>query len=592
MIHHDGSALYVPEQQPQLGAEATVWLRTSPEVTAVHVRSTPDGEPRITAAKPERRSCAPGSGEELWWRAEVPVRNPLTRYRFLVEDGRGPYNWYTARGRHDHEVPDDADFRLVSHPAPASWTADAVVYQIFPDRFARSAAADGRATPDWAIPCGWDDRVIDELPEVSRQLYGGDLDGIAERLDHIQALGANTVYLTPIFPARSNHRYDASTFDRIDPLLGGDAALGRLADALHARGMRLIGDVTTNHTGDAHEWFHDPARRDHYYFASDGGYESWCGVSSLPKLNWNSAALRARFVSDPDSVVKRWLTGTDGRPLLDGWRVDVANMTGRRGADDLAHEVSRLVARAVREVGSQAMLVAEHNYSSGSDLDLDGWQGAMNYAGFLRPVWTWLRDPDLDFTHFLGVPGNVPSRAGTAMVATMVTALATMSWRSWTHSWTMLGTHDSARIRTVVGHPDRVEVAAGLLATLPGTPMIFAGDELGLVGRGGEDARRTMPWHAPDRWHRPTLRRYTDLLRLRNDQPALRHGGLRFAHVDADAVAYWRETADARLLILARRASGSPVALPGVTGDNLYGGAALDGELPGDGPTFQVWRCA
>jgi alpha-glucosidase len=587
MIHHDGSALHVPDQEPRLGEDVTVFLRTSPEVTAVHARSSPDGDPVFREAKIDRQV-----GDEVWWRMEVPLRNPVTRYRFLVEDGTGPYEWYNAGGRFAHEVPDDADFRLVAGAQPASWSNDAAIYEIFPDRFARSAAADGRPTPDWAIPCAWDDPVIDTLPEVTRQFYGGDLDGVAAHLDHIQALGANTVYLTPIFPAPSNHRYNASSFAHIDPLLGGDAALGRLAEALRARGMRLIGDVTTNHTGDLHDWFKDPALRDFYYYDENGDYEAWYGIPSLPKLNWNSAGLRRRMVTDPDSVIRHWLRSPSGAGYFDGWRVDVANMTGRRAADDLTHEVSRLVARTVAEVAPDAMLVGEHNYSAGSDLDVGGWQGAMNYGGFLRPVWTWLRGDDLDFTHFLGVPGNVPRRPATALVAAMGAAMASMSWRSWTHSWNVLGTHDSARIRTITGDRDRVEVAAGLLATLPGTPMIFMGDELGMVGRNGEDARRPMPWQDRSRWDEVTLRRYTDLLRLRREQPALRHGGLRFAYADADAVAFWRETAQQRLLVLARRAAGAPVQVPGVgTGTNLYGGAPLDGALPGDGPTFQVWSC-
>ena len=120
-----------------------------------------------------------------------------------------------------------------------------MVYQIFPDRFARSAAAADRPLPDWAIPCDWDTPVAVSRPETPYQFYGGDLDGIIERLDHIAGLGANTVYLTPVFPARSNHRYDAAAFDRVDPLLGGDEALRRLADAVRARGWRLIGDLTT-----------------------------------------------------------------------------------------------------------------------------------------------------------------------------------------------------------------------------------------------------------------------------------------------------------------------------------------------------------
>ena len=170
-------------------------------------------------------------------------------------------------------------------------------------------------------------------------MYGGDLDGIARRLDHIAALGANTVYLTPFFPARSNHRYDASAFDRVDPLLGGDAALARLAAAVHGRGWRLLGDLTTNHTGDGHPWFTDRAR-DFYYFRPGGGYESWLGYPSLPKLNWGSAELRRRFTDGDPALARRAVR-------LDGWRVDVANMTGRRGADDWTHEVAALLRRAV-----------------------------------------------------------------------------------------------------------------------------------------------------------------------------------------------------------------------------------------------------
>ncbi|MER7006966.1 glycoside hydrolase family 13 protein [Dactylosporangium sp. NPDC000555] len=564
--HHDGSALYVPDQNPRLGAVVDVWLRTGPDVRAVHVRSIEDGEPRFAPATAERR------GGELWWRAGILVRNPVTRYRFHV-DG----DWYTVLGRFAHDVPDETDFRLVAHHGLAPWTREAIVYQIFPDRFARSATAP--ATPDWAVRCDWDEPVDGRGPLASRQWYGGDLDGIARRLDHIQDLGADTVYLTPFFPARSNHRYDAVAFDRVDPLLGGDRALRRLADALHTRGMRLVGDLTTNHTGVEHPWFDQP---DLYYMSADGGYESWLGVPSLPKLNWHSARLRRRFVTDADSIVRRWLR------YLDGWRVDVANMTGRRAADDLTHEVSRLIAEAVRAARPDALLVAEHAHGAGADLDAGGWQGTMNYAGFLRPLWSWLRADDLDLPDFLGVPGGVPRRDGHALVRTMLLMMATMSWRAWTHSWNLLGSHDTARIRTVVGDLGRMEVAVGLLATLPGVPMMFAGDEFGLTGAGGEEARTPMPW----RKSLQTLPWYGRLLSLRRKHPALRSGGLRFAHVDADAVAFWRETHDERLLILARRAPGTPVALSGTAeATNLYGGAPLTGDLPADGPTLQIWSC-
>ncbi|AVT41317.1 alpha-amylase family glycosyl hydrolase [Plantactinospora sp. BB1] len=601
--HHDGSALHVPEQAPALGDTVDVFLRV-PETSRfdrVYLRSTPDGEPHFTEATVDRRS-----GGEVWWRAEVEVRNPVTTYRFLLTGAAGRQRWVNALGDFGHDVPDNTDFRLVAYDPPPAWARDAVVYQIFPDRFARSAAADARPAPDWAIPCDWDRTpVIGRGPETPYQFYGGDLDGVAERLDHLDRLGVNTVYLTPIFPARSNHRYDAATFGHVDPLLGGDAALARLAAEVHARGWRLLGDITSNHTGDSHEWFVDAVSdvdspdRGLYYFDETGDYESWLGVKSLPKLNWGSPELRRRFLAGPDSVLNRWLHPPYG---LDGWRVDVANMTGRRGRDAYTHEVAAALRAAVTATRRDGLVVAEHGHDFTGDLDADGWQGTMNYAGFCRPVWSWLRHDGLDLPDFLGVPGGVPRRDGPEVLATMRAFGALVSWRALTHSWLLLGSHDSARIRTVVGDADRQEVAVGLLCTLPGTPMIFAGDELGLTGRNGEDSRTPMPWRRPESWDGATFERYRGLLGLRRSVPALRHGGLRWAYADAESLVFLRESPTESVLVLARRGTAEPVRLAGppLAGPeavNLYGGAdALrpgpDGALtlPGDGPTFQVWR--
>jgi len=584
--HHDGSEWYVPEQAPALGDRVSVFVRTGPEVSTVHVRSTPDGEPRFEGAEVDRVVGGETGGQtsrEVWWRAEVEVRNPLTRYRFLLDRPGGPV-WLTAAGVVGHDVPDATDFRLVADAPPPGWAQDAVIYQIFPDRFARSAAADDRELPDWAIRCDWDTPVVPHGPQTPCQFYGGDLDGVAARLDHVADLGADTVYLTPIFPARSNHRYDATGFDHVDPLLGGDAALHRLAGAVHARGWRLIGDLTTNHTGAAHPWFTaavsdvDSPERGMFYFDPDSGdYESWCGVTSLPKLNWRSAELRRRFAA----IAARWLE------QVDGWRVDVANMTGRRGADDYAHEVARLMLGAVRGARPDALLVAEHAHDSTGDLDAGGWQGTMNYAGFLRPVWTWLRADSLGLAHFLGVPGAVPARTGAAAVATMRAFAARISWRSLTHSWTLLGSHDTPRIRTVVGDRERQAVAAGLLFTLPGTPMVFAGDEIGLTGINGEGSRTPYPWHRPERWDAAMLDRYRDLIALRRRHPALRRGGLRWLRADDDLLVFVRETAAERLLVAARRAPGAALRPP-AGAEPIFGGGPFDG----DGPSFGVWRLA
>src|SRR5690606_6960615 len=246
-------------------------------------------------------------------------------------------------------------------------------YQVFPDRFARSAQADQHPTPDWAIPAQWDDPVDPVMPGRSQQFYGGDLDGIVEKLDHLVSLGVNVLYLTPIFPAASNHRYDASSFDRVDPLLGGDEAYVRLIEAAHERGIRIIGDLTSNHSGDRHEWFqaaygHPGApEEDFYYFLNDDNteYESWLGTPTLPKFNWASEELRRRFIAGPDSAVAKWL-----KPPFntDGWRIDVANMTGRLGDIDLNAEVRQLLRQTMEEINPDTILLAESTNDAASDL--------------------------------------------------------------------------------------------------------------------------------------------------------------------------------------------------------------------------------
>lgn len=188
-------------------------------------------------------------------------------------------------------MPDASDFRLVAHASPPpEWALGSVVYQIFPDRFARSKEPTGTRRPTGPSPPRGPTRSTSAPRASPTRLYGGDLDGITEHLDHLESLGVDVVYMTPFFPARSNHRYDASSFEQIDPLLGGAPALRRLTKAAHERGMKVMGDFTTNHTGNAHEWFLKAAgpggkntpERD-YYIWEDGTYVAWLGVPSLPK---------------------------------------------------------------------------------------------------------------------------------------------------------------------------------------------------------------------------------------------------------------------------------------------------------------------
>jgi alpha-glucosidase len=581
--HHDGSDQHVLERPRELGGEAVVRLRLPRATSAdrVLLRYERDGEPRGTEATIDEET-----ENDVWWRAEFPLANPVTRYRWLLSGGSAGYAWVNAAGTWGHEVADSDDFAITCGDYGPEWHLDSVAYEIFPDRFAATGLA--AELPEWAVPRAWDELPTGRGRPTPFELYGGDLRGIEQHLDHVESLGANLIYLTPFFPATSTHRYDATTFRHVDPLLGGNAALESLAAAAHARGIRLLGDITLNHTGHEHEWFR-AARADvraperAFYFFDDaipGGYESWLGHRTLPKLDWQSEELRSRFAE----VLRRYLDLG-----LDGWRIDVANMVGRYRDADL----NRDVARWTREQVGDALLVAEHGHDFRQDLAVRGWHGVMNYSGFLRPLWTWLLrdDPEPEQQkHFWGTGVGVPQLGGAASIAALQQFRAGVPWESVLHSWNLLDSHDTARFRTIAGTAGRHLVGLGLQMTLPGVPMLFAGDEIGLEGAWGEDARRTMPWASPGSWDSDFLSETRTLAGLRRSLPALARGGLRFAHVGADAIGFLRETREERLLVLAARAEHEPIGTPFTELETIYGDDASDGVLPAHGPAFHIWR--
>ena len=601
--HHDGSELYAPEAPAELGDETTVLLRVpiGSAVDAVTVRYVRDGEPQIARAEIDRETDS-----DVWWRATFPVWNVATPYRWLLSGGDFGYAWLNAMGVQPFDVPDADDFITTPGPGGPDWHLESVVYQVFPDRFASS----GRevAPPDWAIPRDWDELPTGRGPETPFEWFGGDLGGLEERLDHLTSLGVNVLYLTPVFPAGSTHRYDATTFDAVDPLLGGDEAFASLVAAAHARGIRVLGDLTTNHVGSGHEWFeaaqagHEPERG--FFFFDDAlehGYECWWGVPSLPKLDYGSEELRERMYAGPGSVVRRWLE----QPYdLDGWRIDVANMTGRLGAADRLLEVASGVRSAAVSVRPDAVVVGEHAHDARSDLRLGAWHGTMNYTGFTRPVWAWLRGDTLPSAPATGVfelPVGIPRLPGESIVHTMRAYRAGIPWMASLHSWVILDSHDSPRFRVIAGSRERQLVGVGLQMTTPGVPMVFAGDEIGLGGDWGEDARRTMPWSRQETWDHEALDGYSELIDLRRRSRALARGGIRYAHLSADAIAYLRESRDETLLCLAARADHAPVrlsraALGGGQPETLIGeDTQIDGDevvLPAGGPAFHVWQIA
>ena len=587
--HHDGSPLYVGDPAPRVGEKVEVFVRTSKALAArgVHVRTTPDGEPAYTEAQVDRED-----GDEVWWRASVPVVNVELGYRFLIETGTPVRRlWLNGTGLSSVDVTDAADFRLPTYDPPPAWAEGAVLYEIFPDRFARSAAHPVGDLPDWAVPAKWDDPVAYGTPAGTQQVYGGTLWGVAEKLDYLRGLGIDALYLTPFFPARSNHRYDASSFDVVDPLLGGDEALKALTAQAHLRGIKVIGDITLNHTGDMHPWFRraqaDPASPEagFYYFGADRNhYASFFGVPSLPKLDHRSEEMRRRLYEGPDSVIARYPAEFG----LDGWRVDVAQSAARYGAIDLNARMARAVRETLLRTAPHSLLLAEHQFDASAALQGDGWHGTMAYAGFTRPVLGWLGKADTP--ELWGVPGHPSTLGGAEMAAVMRDFAALIPWRAVTHNMTLLDSHDMPRFRSLVG-AERQALGVALLMTLPGLPMVFAGDEVGVQGAlHSEDGRRAFPWDEST-WDRGAYEIYRSLIALRRSHAALRSGGLRWLHTADDVVLFERALPGETLVVQVSRAAHAPVIAP-FAASHVLGGPDLapGAPLPSEGPAFHVWR--
>jgi alpha-glucosidase len=564
--HHDGSDLYLSNSAPKIGDKVTLKVRVPKNYhfEEAYVRVYEDAEPRT-----HKLEVFTSLKNENWLQVKITITNIHTIYRFVFV-GPNKYEWLNAKGLFDHDVHSNNDFQIVAKPENPKWINKSVFYQIFPDRFAKSGKVN--LNPDWAYPRDWNELPRGRSKYTGQELYGGDLYGIEEKLDYLSDLGVNGIYLTPIFPSRSNHRYDATTFDQVDPILGGDKAFKSLISGAKKKKIRILGDLTSNHCGVGHQWIikakKNKSSKERSFFYWDKsikwGYVGWFGLESLPKLNYSSQALRNAVYEGKNSIVKKWISPKFG---MAGWRIDVGNMTGVQGAENHHVEVMQGIRKAMQEVDPDSWLVAENGDFVASDLNGLGWQGAMNYQGFLRPFWNWMnRNPEIT-GGFQGLPFAMPKIDGKQFVESMQEFNASIPWRSLTASMLILDSHDTARFRTVVlGDRSAHEAAMTMLLTYPGVPSIFAGDEIGLEGSWGEDSRRTINWEDRSGWDLGFLDSVKKLVKLRKERDALINGGLRWVAVEKDYLAYLRESrSEAILVFISRTATKAEIDL------SLYG---------------------
>lgn len=393
------------------------------------------------------------------------------------------------------------------------WVRDAIFYQIFPDRFARSGRVPKpNNLEEWNAP-----------PTV-HGYKGGDLLGVVEKLDHLQELGVNALYLNPIFASGSNHRYHTHDYFRVDPMLGGDAALDELVAAAHARCMRVVLDGVFNHAsrgllqfhdvlenGAASpyvDWFHVHGFPLHAYGGGDLGYEAWWGLPALPKFNTDNPAVREFLFR----VGEYWLERG-----VDGWRLDVPNEID----DDAFWQEFRRRCRAVNE---EAYLVGEIWTDAGRWLRGDIFDGVMNYPltrAIFGLVGRELASAELARS---GLNAIQPLNAS-QFAAEAERLLAAYPQDAVFCQLNLLGSHDTPRVRTSLGDDGAALRQAWLLLfAFPGAPSIYYGDEIGLPGGHDPHCRAGMPWDEPEEWDADLHAYVRRLAHARAEQPALRRG--------------------------------------------------------------------
>ncbi|MFZ5909995.1 MAG: glycoside hydrolase family 13 protein [Chloroflexota bacterium] len=448
------------------------------------------------------------------------------------------------------------------------WVQDAVFYQIFPDRFARSTRLPDPGFEPW-----------DSAPTV-HGFKGGDLYGIAEHLDYLQDLGVTALYLNPVFASASNHRYHTYDYYNVDPLLGGNDALRFLLDQSHRRGMRVILDGVFNHAsrgfwqfhhvlenGEASpykNWFYfDPERLNgrrrwgvypatgelHALKNGEGslralGYQAWWDLPALPKFNTATPAVR-EFLFD---IAEHWT-----RFGIDGWRLDVP---GEINDDSFWQEFRR----RVRAVNPEAYIVGEIWHEAGRWLQGDQFDAVMNYL-LTAAALSFFGGPRLDMATVNqsgGLQGRVHPGMDANGFANEIDRIFYLYQRDITYAQlNLLDSHDMPRFLSCVpGDKSALRLAWLFLMTYPGAPCIYYGDEIGVDGGHDPDCRKAFPWDA-SRWDHNLLAYAKDVIALRKRQPALRRGSYQRLY-SADGVFAFGRQLEGEALVIALNASDAP----------------------------------
>ncbi|MEW5833486.1 MAG: glycoside hydrolase family 13 protein [Pseudomonadota bacterium] len=585
-LFHDQGPMYDNHVEPTASQSVTLTFRTfKGDVTGVNIKYYDSADSQFHVVAMHWASNDP-TGVFDYWQGTIPASGSEKYYRFQVTDGTATA-WYNAAGITSSE-PSSGDFFIIPGFTTPSWMKNGVMYQIFPDRFYNGNTSNdvtsgqytysGCATEQHA----WGTSVYANVSGCNTAVFfGGDLAGVDQKLGYIKnTLGADIIYLNPIFLSPSNHKYDTEDYMTVDPAFGSNSTLQTLSADIHStsNGPKgyLILDGVFNHTGDTHKWFD----RYNWWTSITGAYESqsspyygyytfqswpntysgFFGYSSMPKLDYGTSgsAVRNAIYGSSTSVVQTYLKSPYS---IDGWRLDAAQYIdagGNGGSDATNHQIMAELRTAVKSVNANADILGEFWGNAGPWTD-DGaeWDGAMNYDGFTQPVSEWITGQD-----YSGNSASIP----------------VSQFDSWLHGTranyptnvqqvmsNFLSSHDITRFGNRAGGDIwKTYLALIFQMTYVGTPTIYYGDEYGMQGGADPDNRRTFDWTVGTSTNSAVALAHK-LIAIRNAYPALRTGSFMTLLTDDTnkLYAYGRFDASNRIAVaLNNDSTGHSISVP------------------------------
>ncbi len=538
-LHSEVNEDYVSNPYPKINEQIVIRLRAknTDDIKKVLLRVLFDGTCHFI-----EMHCASKKNGFRFYETQVILTQTTINYHFVIITSDHVY-YHNRLETVLYPPTEDFDFVINAGFNNPQWVCESVFYQIFPDRFKKGNKEIAVKDNEYRFD-GWPSKALqwDNPPPSYGEghcldFYGGDLYGIKDAISYFKEIGINALYVNPVFSAKTHHRYDCVDYFSVDEHLGGNEALAQLTEELHTNGIKIIIDVSINHTGIDHPWvkkaIEDPKsdERSFYYF-TNGNLKKWQGVSTLPQLNYNSEKLRQLIYKSEESFTKKFL-----KPpyKIDGYRYDVGNNTGRNGLDQLSNEIFREVRQSVKSVNPQSYICGEHWKDNISYLTGDQWDGAMNYFASTRPARSFAGENDRYLRGMLGKDGSYFVSGGFELKKQIEQHYARIPNQLTFLQFNLLDSHDLHRFHTNTAVFD-FQIYKGiliLLFLLPGTFSIYYGDEIGLQGYCDtvENARFPMQWDRTQ-WNMDFLNLYKTLIQIKKESIALHNGSMRIMYAD------------------------------------------------------------